>query len=60
MTILRMLADSLSSLKKSIEAILHPELDGEEARGALVKVRLADLLPPELPGWTSRNTGKRW
>ena len=55
MKILRLLAKSLSNLEKSLETMLEPESNIAKPKGALVKVRLIDLLPPELPGWTSNN-----
>jgi hypothetical protein len=38
-----------------METMLEPESNIAKPKGALVKVRLIDLLPPELPGWTSKN-----
>jgi hypothetical protein len=59
MNTLRKVADLIASLKKRLEAILEPKLEVAVPQESLVKVRLIDLLPPELPGWPSRYSTKR-
>jgi hypothetical protein len=59
MRILRLIADWLSKLKQSTEAMLDPGTRLTKPQEALVKVRLVDLLPPDLPGWPSKHLSKR-
>ena len=54
MSALRQLADFLSDSLRSVKAMLGPELEMARPKEVLVKVRLIDLLPPELPGWPSK------
>jgi hypothetical protein len=54
MSILRLIADFLSDFERSVETMLCPELEIAKPKEVLVKVRLVDLLPPELPGWPSK------
>jgi hypothetical protein len=60
MNALRKVTGLIASLKRCVEAILEPKLEAAVPKESLVKVRLIDLLPPELPGWRSRYSTKRW
>jgi hypothetical protein len=55
MSILRLIGDFVSDFERSVEAMLSPGSEMARPKEVLVKVRLVDLLPPELPGWPSKH-----
>jgi hypothetical protein len=54
MNITDWISDLISDSETFIEKILDPAPKTAQPKEALVKVRLIDLLPPELPGWPSK------
>jgi hypothetical protein len=54
MSVLRLIADFVSDFERFVQAMLCPGPEIARPKEVLVKVRLVELLPPELPGWPSK------